>query len=61
LVDKDVFDGEGGDLGEQDASEGVGYRGVEADEREGRIVWGGSVEFDVEGLGLIVSILLSCR
>ena len=46
--DEDILNGEGGDLGEEDASEGVGERGVDADEREGgekRVVL---VELDIE-------------
>jgi hypothetical protein len=27
-VDEDIFDGEGGDFGEEDAAEGVGYAGI---------------------------------
>jgi hypothetical protein len=50
LVDEDVFDGERGDLGEEDAAEGVGDGGVEAGEGEFGVVWGVLVELDVEGL-----------
>jgi hypothetical protein len=46
ILDEDVLDGEGGDLGDQDAPEGVGQRGVDADERKGGIVLLVLVEFD---------------
>lgn len=55
VVDEDVFDGEGGDFGEQDAAEGVGDGGVEAGEGEGGVVGGVGVEGDVEVLGWLVS------
>jgi hypothetical protein len=51
VVDEDVFDGEGGDLGEQDAAEGICDGGVEAGEGEGGVVRGVGVEGDVEVLG----------
>jgi hypothetical protein len=35
VLDKDVLNGERRDLGEEDAAEGVGERGVDADEGEG--------------------------
>jgi hypothetical protein len=50
LVDEDVFDGESRDLGEENAAEGVGNRGVNAGERELGIVGLVRVEFDVEVL-----------
>lgn len=34
VIDEDGIDGEGGDLGDEDATEGVGYRGINADEGE---------------------------
>ena len=37
IVHEDVFDGDSGDLGEEDAPEGVGDGGVEADEGEGGV------------------------
>ena len=54
VVDEDVFDGEGGDLGEQDAAEGVCDGCVEAGEGEGGVVRGVGVEGDVEVLGELV-------
>jgi hypothetical protein len=51
VVDEDVFDGEGGDLGEKDAAESVCDGGVEAGEGEGGVVWRVGVEGDVEVLG----------
>jgi hypothetical protein len=53
VVDEDVFDGKGGDFGEQDAAEGVCDRGVEAGEGEGGVVRGVGVEGDVEVLMLL--------
>lgn len=53
LVDVDVFDGEGGDLGDEDAAEGVGERGVDAGEGEGQVELGALVgELDVRALGV---------
>lgn len=49
VLDIDVLDGERRDLGDEDAPESVGERGVDADEREGRIVGFVSVELDGEG------------
>jgi hypothetical protein len=50
LVDEDVFDGKSGDLGEEDAAEGIGDGGVYASEREGCVVGGVVVELDIEVL-----------
>lgn len=50
VVDEDVFDGEGGDFGEEDTAEGVCDGGVETDEGEGGVVGGEFMEFDFEGL-----------
>ena len=50
LVDEDVFNSEGGDLGEQDAAEGIGDGGVDADEGERGIVRRVCVEADGESL-----------
>jgi len=55
VVDEDVFDGEGGDFGEEDAAEGVCDRGVYAGEGEGGVVGGVGVEVDVEVLYGLVS------
>jgi hypothetical protein len=60
LVDEDVFDGERGDFGEEDAPESVGYRGVETGEGEFGVVGGVLVELDVEGLDLR-SVHRACR
>lgn len=49
VLDVDVLDGERRDLGDEDSSEGVGQRGVDADEGEGRIVELVAVELDGEG------------
>lgn len=46
---EDVFDGQGWDLGDEDAPEGVCERGVDADEGEGGVVGLVSVELDGEG------------
>lgn len=55
LVDEDIFNGKGGDFGEQDAAEGVCDRGVYAREGEGGVVGcGAGVELDVEVLVLLV-------
>lgn len=51
LVDVDVFDGERRDLGEEDAAEGVGDAGVDADEGEGEVEGFRGVELDFEVLG----------
>lgn len=37
VVDEDILNGQRGDLGDEDAAEGVGERGVEADEGEGGV------------------------
>lgn len=64
LGDEDIFDGEGGDFGEEDAAECVGDRGIDANEGEGevevevlvfyvgsqRIPWRCAVELDLEVL-----------
>lgn len=50
MVDEDVFDGEGGDFGEEDAAEGVGDGGVDADEGEGEVERFLGVELDLEVL-----------
>lgn len=31
VFDEDIFDGEGGDFGEENAAEGIGYGGVNVD------------------------------
>lgn len=46
---EDVFDGEGWDLGDEDAAEGVCERGVDADEGEGGVVGLVAVELDGKG------------
>lgn len=51
LVDEHVFYGERGEFGEEDAAEGVGYGGVDADEGEDGFIGGVGVELDVEALG----------
>lgn len=48
---EDVFDGEGRDLREEDAAEGVGNGGVNANEGEGGVEGLEFVELDAEGLG----------
>jgi hypothetical protein len=48
VVDPDVLDGEGGDLGDHDAAEGVGDGGVEPDEAEGGVMLAVLVEDDAE-------------
>lgn len=49
-LDVNCFDGEGGDLGEEDAAEGVGNGGIHMDEVEFGEEGGIAVEFDSEGL-----------
>lgn len=51
LLDENVFDGEGGEFGEEDAAEGVGCAGVEAGEGEDGEVGGVFVEVDRDVLG----------
>ena len=52
VVDVDVFDGEGGDLGEEDAAEGVGDGGIDVDEGKGGFEGQVAVELYLEGLVL---------
>ena len=52
VVDVDVFDGKGRDLGKEDAAEGVGDGGVDVDEGEGGFEREVAVELDLEGLVL---------
>ena len=52
VVDVDVFDREGGDLGKEDAAEGVGDGGVDIDEGEGGFEGEVAVELDLKGLDL---------
>jgi hypothetical protein len=49
-VNEDVFDGESRDLGHEDAAEGIGDRGVEADQRERGFVRVIAVVLDLEVL-----------
>ena len=50
VVDEDVFDCEGGNFGDEDSAEGVGYGGVEGEEGEGGFVGEVLVELDCEVL-----------
>lgn len=50
-MDEDILDCEGGDFGDEYSAEGVGYGGVEGEEREGGFVGGVLVELDCEILG----------
>ena len=50
-MDEDVFDCEGGDFGDEDSTEGVGYGGVEGKEGECGFVGGILVELNCEILG----------
>ena len=50
-MDEDVFDCEGGDFGDEDPAEGVGYGGVEGKEGECGFVGGVLVELHCEILG----------
>lgn len=50
-LDVNSFDGERGDLGEEDTAEGIGDRGIDVDEVEFGEEGGVAVEFDTEGLG----------
>jgi hypothetical protein len=54
LVNEDVFDCEGGDLGEEYAAECVCDRGIDACERERSVVGAVGVELDIE---VLVSLL----
>lgn len=60
-LDIDSFDGERGDLGEEDTTEGIGDRGIDVDEvefgKEGSV----AVEFDTEGLGVSVGYVWESR
>lgn len=48
VVDPDVLDGDGRDLGDHDAAESVGDGGVDADQAEGGIVLAIVVELDAQ-------------
>jgi hypothetical protein len=61
LVDEDVFDGEGGDLGEENAAEGVGYGGVDTNEGERGVEGCMGVEFDAEVLLKSVCHVVECE
>lgn len=61
LVNEDVFNGEGGDLGEENAAEGVGYGGVDADEGEGGVVGCVGVELDAKTLMKSVRCGVGCE
>ena len=50
-MDEDVFDCKGGDFGDEDPAEGVGYGGVEGKEGECGFVGGVLVELNCEILG----------
>ncbi len=50
IMYEDCSDGESRDLCDEDASKGVGNRGIDADEGEGGIVGGVLVKLDVEAL-----------
>ena len=50
-MDKDEFDGEGGDFREKDAAKGVRDGGIDADKGEGGVIWSVFVELDLEFLG----------
>jgi len=50
VVNEDVLDCEGGDLCDQDSAEGVGDRGIYANEGEGGIEGFILVELDLKGL-----------
>ena len=52
VVDVDVFDGKGGNLGKEDAAKGIGDGGVDVDEGEGGFEGEIAVELDMEGLVL---------
>ena len=47
-MNEDVFDCEGGDFGDEDSAEGVGYGGVQGKEGECGFVGGVLVELDRE-------------
>ena len=51
VVDEDVFDCEGGDFGDEDPAEGIGYGGVKGEEGECGFVGRVLVELDSEILG----------
>lgn len=52
---EDILDSHGGNLSDQDATEGIGDRGIDADQREGGFDFVILVEFD----GEVVSELLN--
>lgn len=54
----DSFDGKGGDLGEEDAAESVGDRGIDVYEVEFGEEGGVAVEFDTKCLGISVRYIL---
>lgn len=57
VLDEDVFDGEGGYVGDYDVVEGVGDGGVDVDEGEGGFVGVVLVEFDWEVVFEVFNIL----
>lgn len=50
VVDKDVFNGKGGDFGNKDAAEGICYRSVDANEGEGTVERLMFVKLDLKSL-----------
>lgn len=50
VLNVNLFDGQGGNFGEEDATESVGYRGVDTDERENCIMFIVLMELDLEVL-----------
>lgn len=61
LVDENIFDSEGSDLGEKNAAKRVCDRGVYAGERKGGVVGcGAGVELDVEVLQCLLVYKLVC-
>ena len=59
VVDVHFFDGEGGHFGEEDAAEGIGDGGIQADKREGGFERVIAVELDFEVLRAVSTI--NCR
>jgi len=55
-MNKDVFDSDRGDLGDQDTAESVCDRGVDANEGEGGSQLVVAVEFDREGIAKLLDV-----
>lgn len=54
VEDEGAFDGQGGDFGEENPAECIGYGGVDADEGEDGFIGGVLVDLDGESLAKLV-------